>query len=156
MKPLTSVAEQGLVAVPPMAYTCHSQECGNRLAIADNIDASLGLLWPQPGTTEWLATKDELASIRHDLRVMALSRTMAIVPEWSEVVEGLKRQAGTMPLSYLGLLALLAPLAMFGSATWMVAGASIAKHVLGLVGLALYGTITLQAIYGLTHRPHAS
>ena len=78
-------------------------------------------------TTEWLATKDELASIRHDL-----------------------------PLWYLGLLAILAPLAIVGSATWMVAGASIAKHLLGLVGLALFGTITMQAIYGLTHRPHVS
>ena len=154
MKPLTSVAEQGLVPVPPMSDTSHLQQCGNRLAMIDNIDASSALAWPQPGTTEWLATKDELASIRHDLRVMALSRTMAIVPEWSEVVEGLKRQAGTMPLWYLGLLAILAPLAIVGSATWMVAGASIAKHLLGLVGLALYGTITMQAIYGLTKRLH--
>jgi hypothetical protein len=107
-------------------------------------------------TTEWLATKDELASIRHDFRVMVLSRAMAILPTWSGVVEGLKGQAGTMPLWYLGLLAILAPLAIVGSATWMIAGASIAKHLLGLVGLALYGTITMQAIYGLTHRPHAS
>jgi hypothetical protein len=107
-------------------------------------------------TTEWLATKDELASIRHDLRIMVLSRTVAIVPKWSEVVEGLKGQAGTMPLWYLGFLAILAPLAIVGSATWMVAGASIAKHLLGLVGLALFGTITMQAIYGLTHRPHVS
>jgi hypothetical protein len=113
-------------------------------------------MWPQTGTTEWLATKDELTSICHDLRVMVLSRTMAIVPKWSEVVQALKRQAGTMPLWYLGFLAILAPLALVGAATWMVAGASIAKHLLGLVGLVLYGTITMQAIYGLTHRPHAS
>lgn len=154
MRPLMSVAEQGLVPVPPMSDTSYLQECGNRLAIADNIDASSGLLWPQHGTTERLATKDELASIRHDLRVMVLLRTMAIVPEWSEVVEGLKRQAEAMPLWYLGLLVMLAPLAIVGSATWMVAGASIAKHLLGLVGVALYGTITMQAIYGLTHRLH--
>ena len=156
MRPLTSVAEQGLVPVPPMYDTSHLQECGHRLAMVDNTGASSGPVWPQPGTTERLATTDELASIRRDLRVMVLSRTMAIVPKWSQVVEGLKRQAGTMPLWYLGLLALLAPLAIVGSAMWLVAGASIAKHLLGLVGLALYGTITMQAIYGLTHRPHAS
>ena len=154
MRPLMSVAEQGLVPVPPMSDTSYLQECGNRLAIADNIDASSDPLRPQHGTTERLATKDELASIRHDLRVMVLSRTMAIVPEWSEIVEGLKRQAEAMPLWYLWLLAILAPLAIVGSATWTVAGASIAKHLLGFVGLALYGTITMQAIYGLTHRPH--
>jgi hypothetical protein len=106
--------------------------------------------------TARLATKDELASFRHDLRVMVLSRAVAIVPKWSEVAEGLKGQAGTMPLWYLGLLAILARLAIAGSATWLVAGASIAKHLLGLVGLALFGTITTQAIYGLTHLPHAS
>jgi hypothetical protein len=124
--------------------------------MVDNTEVSSGLVWPQPDTTERLATKDELASIRHDLRILVLSRTMAIVPQWSQVVEGLKRQAGTMPLWYLGLLAILAPLAIVGSVTWMVAGASIAKQLLGLVGLALYGTITMQAIYGLTHRPHVS
>ena len=154
MRPLTSVAEQGLVPVPPMAYTWHLQECDNRLAIADNIDAS-SALWRQP-TTEWLAPKDELASIRRDVRIMVLTRVMPIVPQWSEIVEGLKRQAEAMPLWYLGLLAILAPLAIVGSATWMVAGASIAKHLLGLFGLALYGTITMQAIYGLTHRPRSS
>ena len=84
---------------------------------------------------------------------MVLTRVMPIVPQWSEIVEGLKRQAEAMPLWYLGLLAILAPLAIVGSATWMVAGASIAKHLLGLAGLALYGTITMQAIYGLTTEP---
>ena len=153
MQPLTSVAEQGLVPVPPLADTWHLRECGH-LAMADNIDASSGL--PQPSTTDQLVTKDELASIRRDLRVTVLARVLAIVPQWSEIVEGLKRQAEAMPLWYLGLLVIFAPLALVGSAMWMVAGASIAKHLLGLAGLAVFGVIAMQAIYGLTHRPQIS
>jgi hypothetical protein len=129
MKPLTSVAEQGLVPVPPMADTWHLQEC-RRLAMADNIDALSGVPCPQPGTTDQLVTKDDLASIRRDLRVTVLALVLPIVPQWSEIVEGLKRQADAMPLWYLRLLAILAPLAIVGSALWVIAGASIAKHLL--------------------------
>ena len=64
MRPLMSVAEQGLVPVPPMSDTSHLQECGNRLAMVDNIDASSGLVWPQPGTTEgWRRRMNSPASV---------------------------------------------------------------------------------------------
>ena len=135
MNILSSVAQYGLVSIPPTVDTSH-------------------LAWLQRGATERLVAKSELASIRRELRVAVVARAMATAPKRVEIVEGLKRQSKAMPLWYLGLLAILAPLAVVGSATWMVAGASIAKHLLGLVGLALYGTITMQAIYGLTHRLH--
>ena len=133
MNILRSVGKHGLVAMPP---------------IVDTTD----LAWLQRDAAERLLAKNELASIRRELRVAVLARAVGATPRWLQIVERLKRQAEAMPLWYLGLLAILAPLAMIGSATWMVAGASIAKHLLGLVGLALYGTITMQAIYGLTSR----
>jgi len=135
MNILRSVGKHGLVAMPP---------------IVDTTD----LAWLQRDAAERLLAKNELASIRRELRVAVLARAMATAPKRVEIVEGLKRQAEAMPLWYLGLLAILAPLAMIGSATWMVVGASIAKHLLGLAGLGLFGAITMQAIYGLTNRLH--
>jgi len=149
MNILSSVAEHGLVAVPPLSATAHLHASDNRLAMADDAD-------PPRVTTERLVCKDELASIRRELRAMVLAQAMAAaVPRWAAIVEGLKRQAMAMPLWYLWLLAILAPLTMIGSAIWLVAGGSMVKHLLGLAGLAVFGITGIQAIYGMTHRPQA-
>jgi hypothetical protein len=154
MKTLTSVAEHGLVPLPLMAGTQHLHECSNLLVMADNIDASR-LAWRQRGSTERLATKDELACIRRELQITVLARLMAPVRQWPQTCEALKKQAEAMPLWYLWSLAIFTGLATIGSLHWMVAGPSMAKHVLGLAGIALYASIMMQAIYGLTHRPKA-
>jgi Mn2+/Fe2+ NRAMP family transporter len=78
-------------------------------------------------------------------------RAMALIPRRLAVIDVL-RQADAMPSWYLWLLAIIAPLAIVGSGQWCFAGASIAKQLLGLAGIALYGTIMAQAIYGLIHR----
>ena len=75
--------------------------------------------------------------------------------KYSELREALEKQAEAMPLWYLWPLAIFAAMATIGSFHWMVAGPSIAKHLLGLAGIALYASIMMQAIYGLTHRPKA-
>jgi hypothetical protein len=154
MKTLTSVAEHGLVPLPLMAGTQHLHECSNLLVMADNIDASR-LAWRQRGSTERLATKDELACIRRELQITVLARLMAPVRQWPQICEALKKQAEAMPLWYLWSLAIFTGLATIGSLHWMVAGPSMAKHVLGLAGIALYASIMMRTIYGLTHRPKA-
>src|SRR5688572_182188 len=136
MNILSNVGEHGLVATPLLSDTPHLQVSDNRLAMPDDAD-------PSPATTERLVGKDELASIRRELRVMILARAMAAVPRWTAIVESLKKQAMAMPLWYLWLLAILAPPTMIGSAVWMIAGASIVKHVLGLAGLALFTAIAM-------------
>jgi hypothetical protein len=154
MKTLTSVAEHGLVPLPLMAGTQHVHECGNLLVMADNIDAS-HLAWRQGGSNERLATKDELACIRRELQITVLARLMAPVRQWPKIREALEKQAEAMPLWYLWPLAIFAAMATLGSLHWVVAGPSIAKHLLGLAGIALYASIMMQAIYGLAHRPKA-
>ena len=152
MKILRSVAEHGLVAMPPMVDTSHLHVSDRRLVVPDGTADPSHLARLQRGAVERSVARDELARIRRELRVMVLARAMATAPKCSDIVDGLKRQAEAMPLWYLWLLAILAPLAMIGSATWMVTGASIAKHLLGLAGLGLFGAITMQAIYGLRNR----
>jgi hypothetical protein len=152
MNILRSVAEHGLVAMPPMVDTSHLHVSDRRLVVPDGTADPSHLAWLQRGAVERSVARDELARIRRELRVMVLARAMATAPKCSEIVDGLKRQAKAMPLWYLCLLAILAPLAMVGSATWIIADASIVKHLLGLAGLGLFGTITMQAIYGLRDR----
>jgi hypothetical protein len=147
MNILSSMAEHGLVAIPPLSATPHLHVRDNRLAMTDDAD-------PLRAPTERLVGKDELASIRRELRAMILARAMATVPRWTAVVESLKKQAMAMPLWYLWLLAILAPPTMIGSAIWMITGASVVKHVLGSAGLALFAAIAMQAIYGLIRRLH--
>ena len=142
MKTLASVVACALTAVPPLSAIAHLRVSDNRVAMADDA-------------TERLVGKDELASIRRELRAMILARAMATVPRWTAVVESLKKQAMAMPLWYLWLLAILAPPTMIGSAIWMIAGTSVVKHVLGSAGLALFGGIAMQAVYGLTCRLQA-
>ena len=145
MNLLSSAAEHGLVAIPPLSATPHLHVRDNRLAMTDDAD-------PLRAPTERLVGKDELASIRRELRAMILARAMATVPRWTAIVESLKKQAMAMPLWYLWLLAILAPPTMIGSAVWMLTGASAVKHVLGSAGLALFAAIAMQAIYGLIRR----
>src|SRR5262245_48730004 len=152
MKILRSVAEHGLVAMPPMVDTSHLHVSDRQLLVPDGTADPSHLAWLQRGATERLVAKAELARIRRELRVVVLARAMATVPKGSKIVDGLKRQAKAMPLWYLWLLAILAPLAIVGSATWIIADASIVKHLLGLAGLGLFGTVTIQAIYGLRDR----
>jgi len=147
VKTLASVVACGLTAIPPLSATPHLHASDNRLAMAD--DAA-----PWRASTERLVDKEELASIRRELRAMVLAQAMATVPRWAAIVESLKRQAMAMPLWYLWLLAIIAPPAMIGSAIWMIAGASAVKHVLGSAGLALFAAIAMQAIYGLIRRLH--
>jgi hypothetical protein len=147
MKTFISVAGDGLLPAPPMPDTQPRSDKGTKRLIAEEVPS-----WRQCGTTERIATKDELADIRRELTGAIFVRATALIPWRLGIVEGLKRQADAMPPSYLWLLALFAPLAIIGSAQWLVAGVSIAKQLLGLAGIALYGTIMAQAIYGLINR----
>jgi len=140
VKTLASVVACALTAVPPLSAIAHLRVSDNRVAMADDA-------------TERLVGKDELASIRRELRAMVLAQAIATVPRRTAIVESLKKQAMGMPLWYLWLLAILAPPTMIGSAVWMIAGASLVKHVLGSAGLALFAAIAVQAIYGLIRRP---
>jgi hypothetical protein len=148
MNTLTSIAAYGLLPVPLMSNTPHSRDlgCGTGKAAP--------LAWLPQDATQRLELQDELAPMRHELRVAMLVRAVASLPRLSRVAEALKRQAESMPLWYLWLLAIFAPPIVIGSASWMVAGVSLAEHLLGLGGTALYGTIMMQAIYGLGHRLH--
>jgi len=147
VRTLASVVACGLTAFPPLSATPHLHASDNRLAMANDAD-------PWCASTERLVGKDELASIRRELRAVVLARAIATVPRWAAIVESLKRQAMAMPLWYLWLLAILAPPTMIGSAIWMIGGASPVKHVLGSAGLALFAAIAMQAIYGLIRRLH--
>jgi hypothetical protein len=151
MKTLTSVAAYGLVPVPLMSDTPHLHEDGNRMAKEGNIGTPR-LAWLRRDANERLATKEELAHIRRELRDAILMRALASVPQRSQIIESLKTQADAMPLWYLWLLAIVAPLTIMASAGWLIAGVSTAKNVLGLAGIALYGAIMAQAIYGLMRR----
>jgi cytochrome c-type biogenesis protein CcmH/NrfG len=151
MKTLTSVAAYGLVPVPLMSDTPHPHEDGKRMTKEGNVSTPR-LAWLPRDADERLATKEELAHIRRELRDAILMRALASVPQRSQIIEGLKTQAEAMPLWYLWLLAIVAPLTIIGSLAWLIAGVSTAKSVLGLGGIALYGTIMMQAIYGLSRR----
>jgi hypothetical protein len=144
MKSFISVAGDGLLPAPPMPNTQLCSDKGIRRLIAEEVPS-----WLQCGATERMATKGELADIRRELRGVMLGGAMALIPRLLAVIDGLKRQADTMPPWYLWLLAIFAPLAIVGSVEWWFVGASPAKHWLGLAGIALYGTIMAQAIYGL-------
>jgi hypothetical protein len=68
MKTLTSAAVYGLVPVPPMPDTRASGRNDNRQHPAEDVNFSQ-LEWLQPNAaTERIATKDELARIRRELR----------------------------------------------------------------------------------------
>jgi hypothetical protein len=147
MKSFVSVDGDGLLAAPPMPDTQPSSDKNIKRLIAEEVPS-----WFQCGTTERIATKHELADIRRELRGVIFVRTTALIPWRLGIVEGLKRQTDAMPLWYLWLLVLFAPLAIVGSAQWLVAGVPIAKQLLGWAGIALYGTIMAQAIHGLVNR----
>ena len=146
MKTLTSIAAYGLLPVPLMSNAPHSRDLG-----CGTAKAAL-LAWLPQDATQRLELRDELAPIRRELRAAMLLRAAASLPRPSQVAEALKSQAESMPLWYLWLLAIFAPPIVIGAASWMVAGVSLAKHLLGLGGTALYGAIMMQAIYGLSHR----
>jgi hypothetical protein len=78
---------------------------------------------------------------------------MVAVPQRQGVVEGLRKQAEALPRWCLWFLAIFAPLMIAGSVFRIGAEISIAKLLLGLCGIALFGAVTMQAIYGLVHRP---
>ena len=147
MKFFVGVAGDGLLPAPPMPDTRPRSDKGIERLIAEDVPS-----WLECGATERKATKDELADIRRELRGVMFVRAMALIPWRLPLVEGLRRQADILPTWYLWLLALFAPLAIIGSAQWWVASVSIAKQLLGLAGIALYGTIMAQAIYGLINR----
>ena len=146
MNILTSVDAYGLLPVPLMSNTPYSQDLGCGTAKA------APLAWLPQDAIQRLELRDELAPMRRELRAAMLLRAAASLPRPAQVAEALKSQAESMPLWYLWLLAIFAPPIVIGAASWMVAGVSLAKHLLGLGGTALYGTIMMQAIYGLSHR----
>ena len=147
MKSFVSVAEDGLLPAPPMLDTQLRSDKGIKRLIAEEVPS-----WLQCGATERMASKDELADIRRELRGVLFVRAVALIPWRLAVIEGLRRQAHALPPWYLWLLAIFAPLAIVGSAQWCIAGASTAKQLLGLAGIVLYGTIMTQAIFGLINR----
>ena len=102
----------------------------------------------------WLITFGSLAGFGITYRTFLnrLAQRMTPVEQRLGLTEGLKRQAEAMPRWYLVIVVVFAALAVAGSAFWMIAGTSIAKHLLGFVGVAFFTTIMAQARYGLTHR----
>jgi hypothetical protein len=147
MKSFVSVAGDGLLPAPPMPDTQLCSDKGIKRLIAKEVPS-----WLQSGASERMATKGELADIRRELRGVMFVRAVALMPRLLAIIKGLKRQAHAMPPWYLWLLAIFAPLAIVGSVQWWLVGASTTKHWLGLAGIALYGTIMAQAIYGLINR----
>src|SRR5687768_4351071 len=95
-----SVAEHGLVAMPPMVDTSHLHVSDRRLVVPDGTADPSHLAWLQRGAVERSVARDELARIRRELRVMVFARAMATAPKCSDIVDGLKRQAEAMPLWY--------------------------------------------------------
>jgi hypothetical protein len=150
MKPLTSVAAFGLLPVPPMSNTPDLGDIDHRAETEGG--STSGLAWLPPNATQRLEMQDELAPARCELRIAMLRRARASLPARSHIVRALKSQADAMPLWYLWLLAVTASSGVIGSASWMVADLSVVTHLLGIAGLALYGTIMMQAVYGLAHR----
>src|SRR5262245_2523195 len=151
MKPLTSVAAFGLLPVPPMSSPSHPQDIGHGVKTAGVSKAS-GLAWLPQDASQRLEMQDELAPVRCALRLAMLRCATASLPAGAYIVHAFKRQADAMPPWYLWLLAIMASLGVIGSASWMVGGLSVAKHLIGFAGTALYGTIMMQAVYGLAHR----
>lgn len=151
MKPLTSVAAFGLLPVPLMSNALHPHDLRPR-AGAERGSKSSGLAWLPQDTAQRLEMQAELAPARCALRMAMLRRATASLLPGSHIVAAFKMQADAMPPWYLWLLAITGSLGVVGSASWMVAGLSIIKHLLGFAGTALYATIMMQAVYGLTHR----
>jgi hypothetical protein len=90
--------------------------------------------------------------IGYRLLVWRLTRGLELANQRMGVIEGLRRQAEAMPRWYLWFIVALAPGLVVGSMWWMAAFASIPMFLVGLVGTLLFGTVTAQAVYGLTHR----
>jgi hypothetical protein len=151
MKPLTSVAAFGLLPVPLMSNALRSRDFGH-CAETEHRSKSSGLAWLPQDATQRLEMQAELAPARCALRMAMLRRATASLLPGSHIVNAFKTQADAMPLWYLWLLAVMGSLGVVGSASWMVTGLSIGKHLLGIAGTALYATIMTQAVYGLTHR----
>lgn len=118
----------------------------------------LGSMFGQPDrwtAATWALALAALALFALGYRaVMArLVRGLEPAPERLALIEALAKQAQAMPRWYLWALAICGPLMVLGSVIWAVAGASMASHLLGLVGTTLFATVTLQAIHGLARRP---
>ncbi len=102
----------------------------------------------------WTIALSALAALGIGYRVIVrrLTRGLALANQRMGVLEGLRRQAEAMPRWYLWFMAVVAPGLVAGSLWWMVAFASIQTLLIGLAGTLLFGVVTAQAIYGLSHR----
>jgi hypothetical protein len=99
----------------------------------------------------WLIAIAALAAFNFAYRAMAkrLARGMTPAAERLGTVEALKRQAEAMPRWFLWLNIILSPLLVVGSVMWMMTESSVMSYVVGPLGVALFVTTTMQAVYGL-------
>src|SRR5215207_717580 len=88
MKAFVSVAGDGLLPAPPMPDTQLRSDKGIKRLIVEEVPS-----WLQCGATERMASKDELADIRRELRGVMFARATALIPWRLPIVEGLRRQA---------------------------------------------------------------
>ncbi|KAB2920466.1 MAG: hypothetical protein F9K29_01095 [Hyphomicrobiaceae bacterium] len=102
----------------------------------------------------WAVAAGALAvvGIGYWLLAARLVRGLAPTSDRLSLVEALKKQAEAMPGWYLRLAVIGALLMLAGSAYWAMAGATISNRLLGIGGIALFGVVTLQAVYGLARR----
>jgi hypothetical protein len=90
--------------------------------------------------------------IGYQLVAKSLARGMMPAEQRMGMVEALKRQSEAMPRWYLWFIAVFAPSMVAGSVMWMISEASLWGCALCLVGMGLFGAITVQAVHGLKHR----
>lgn len=109
--------------------------------------------WP---LAVWAAALLALAALTGAFRLVANRLAQGLEP--SEMRLGAReawmRQAEAMPRWYLWTLAVGGGLMVAGSVMWMVTAQGLIEQLLGLLGLALFGGIVLQAVLGLK-RPRA-
>ena len=107
--------------------------------------------WPMHA---WVAALIAFAALGAAYRLIAarLAQGLAPVEARLTVLDALKRQSEAMPRWYLVFLAIFSPIMAMGAAHGIAMGPATSMRVLSGIGLVLFGTTTVQAIYGLTRR----
>lgn len=106
------------------------------------------------GGEPWAIAIGALAAFATGYRLAVRSMVRGMTPSGQRMgtMEAFRRQAEVMPRWYLWFIAVFAPLAVVGSAIWLLMDSSMSSRIIGVIGIALFGLITVQAIHGLRHR----
>jgi MFS family permease len=107
--------------------------------------------WPMHA---WVAALIALGVFAAAYRFIAagLASGLAPVEARLSITDALRRQSESMPRWYLVLLVIISPIFAVGAVHGIIMGPSTGMRILSGIGAVLFGTTTVQAIYGLTRR----